>query len=82
MLHVNGFVEHFGGHVSATAKGTGSHGEKDAFFVQIPVVIQGPLNVEWHHPKNASWGGRKRSVLSIADSHVLDSNLNASAEAG
>lgn len=76
MLHVNGFIKHFGGHVSATAKETGSCTGRDDFSPSIEALTQG-LRM-WDHPKKPL-GNEELINVFIGNPHVLDSNINSSA---
>ena len=57
MLHVDGLIEYFRGHVSAIAKEMWSCMENSDFSPDSKHWFKGPLNVGQPSPKIAPWGG-------------------------
>ena len=65
VLHVDGFIEHFGGHVSATAKEMWSWVENNDFSPDSKHWFKGPLNVGKPSPKTAPSGGGSDGFFSL-----------------
>ena len=65
VLHVDGFIKYFRGHVSATAKEMWSCMENNDFFSDSKHWFKGPLKVGEPSPKTGPWGGGSDGLFSL-----------------